>query len=287
MPEIISSKKKSGKRPQSKLLQKKSKPILSYLDDFRKFIIRSGLVVLGFTIVAFAFKHIVFDVLILGPKQTDFITNRLLHQIGLFLGTAQDKPQELSLDLMNIEMAGQFMAHLMVSFIVGLMVSFPFIVFFLWRFIKPMLGKKKPGNINWILFFMSVLFNLGVAFGYFIVVPMTLQFFGSYSISEEVINKINFRSYSGIITSVCFSIGLVFELPIVIYFLTKVGMIHADWLIKFRKVAFVLFLTISAIITPPDVFSQFLVSLPLVLLYEFSIKIAKRIERKNKVNEAI
>lgn len=281
MSEIIKS-KKPNKEPKKSVseVKKADKSFLDYLEDIRRLIFTVFIIVLIFTVVAFLFKGLIFDTIILSPKKPDFVTNRLLFKVAQFFGTAKEANSGPVFDIMNIEMAGQFKAHMTISFIMGLMISFPIIVVLMWRFVKPMISSEYTMNINFTLFMMGILFSLGVLFGYFIIVPLTINFLGDYTVSAEVTNRINFRSYSSIITSVSFSIGLVFELPIVIYFLSKIGIATPAWLKKFRKVAFILFLSLSAIITPPDVFSQVLVCLPLVLLYEISILISGRIYRK-------
>jgi len=282
MEETLSNKKpnRPPKAISKQEIQRSKNSFISRLAGMRVLLFRILFIILFFTVTAFLFKNIIFDDIILAPKKPDFITNRILHDISIFLGTANEQSKTVVFEIMNIEMAGQFRAHISISFILGLMISFPFITIFIWRFIKPLVNREYVGNINWILFFISILFALGVFFGYFIIVPLTLDFLGGYSVSDTVVNRISFRSYAGIITSVSFSIGLVFELPIIIYFLSKIGIASPHWLRKARKIAFVLFLALSAIITPPDVFSQILVCLPLILLYELSILLSGRVYRK-------
>jgi sec-independent protein translocase protein TatC len=184
------------------------------------------------------------------------------------------------LQLISIKMADNFMTHIWVSIIAGLIVSSPYVFFEIWRFISPALYEKEKRHSGGAVFYMSVLFILGVLFGYFLIVPLSVHFLGSYSISSEVTNQINMRSYISTVTSISLSSGVIFELPIFVYFLSKVGILTPDMMTTYRRHAYVFLLLISAIITPPDVFSQIMVCLPLVLLYEIGIVISRRVNKK-------
>ena len=179
-------------------------------------------------------------------------------------------------------MAGQFSTHIMVSLVVGFIMAFPYVFWEIWSFIKPALYSNEQKHARGAVLFSSLLFILGVLFGFYIIVPLSLDFLGSYNVSSQVLNQINLDSYISTFTSVVLASGVVFELPIVIYFLSKAGIVSPEFLKAYRKHAIVIILIIAAIITPPDVFSQILVSLPLILLYEIGIVISKRISVKNK-----
>tara|TARA_R110002167_G_scaffold123523_11_gene302514 strand:- start:263 stop:775 length:513 start_codon:yes stop_codon:yes gene_type:complete len=157
--------------------------------------------------------------------------------------------------------------------------SFPYILWEVWRFIKPGLKESEKSYSRWILFFAGILFALGVLFGYYLIVPLSLQFLGSYSVSAEVTNLIDLLSYISTVSTVTLATGIIFELPIAVYFLAKTGIITAGFMRTYRRHAIVLILILSAVITPPDIASQILVSVPILILYEISIKIAKRIEK--------
>jgi len=269
--ENISNKKKHAEP------EKRRKGVLIILGEFRTAILTIILVLGVFSTIAFLFKDFVFNELLFAPGQPSFWTNRTLCELShKYLSSDILCLNQHPLTFSNLELAGQFNAHIFASFLLGLMVSFPIIIVLLWRVIKQFFSDRIKGKGNVILFFVSILFSIGVLFGYFIIMPLTLDFLGGYSISSEVTNNITFASYMSVFSSVTLASGFVFELPIIIIFLSKVGLVNRSKLRKFRKVALVIFLTISAIITPPDLFSQILVALPLLLLYELSILLAQK-----------
>lgn len=253
-----------------------------HLEELRGHLIRSALVLLLFSIAAFINKKIIFDYVILAPKNPEFITNRLLCKAGELLSLDGLCMHDFNLSLQNINMSGQFMMHMYISIIAGLVVAAPYIIWEFWRFVKPALHSKEKKYSRGAVFATSGLFILGVLFSYFLIVPLTINFFGTYQISESVVNQINLNSYISTIVSVTIATGLVFELPVLVYFLTKIGIVTPVFLKKSRKYMLVIVLTIAAIITPPDVFSQILVSLPLLGLYEASIWISKRVYNKKQ-----
>jgi sec-independent protein translocase protein TatC len=189
------------------------------------------------------------------------------------------------MELISIKMSGQFSMHVMVSLVAGFIVAFPYIFYQFWRFIVPALYTKEKKVARGAVTVSSMLFLLGVFFGYFIITPLTVQFFSSYSVSDEVSNQINLISYVSSIASVLISCGVVFELPILVYFLSKIGLITPKFLKTYRKHALIIILFLAAVITPPDIFSQLVVSIPLIMLYEVSIIISRRIERKKLKQE--
>ena len=248
-----------------------------HLEELRGHIFRSTAAVLIFSILAFIGKKIIFDYIILAPLESDFITNRVLCKLGKLVSSDALCFGKIELILQNIELSGQFMMHLYVSFIAGLILAMPYIVFEIWRFIMPALHDGEKKYTKGAVFVISFLFLLGVLFGYFMIVPLTVNFFGNYHVSENVSNQIHLNSYINTVISIVIGIGVVFELPVFIYFLTKLGIVSPDFLKKNRKVMIVIVLVLASIITPPDMFSQILVSIPLLLLYEVSIKVATRV----------
>ncbi|OQX79379.1 MAG: twin arginine-targeting protein translocase TatC [Bacteroidetes bacterium 4484_249] len=257
-----------------------------HLEELRKHIFRSLAAVLIFSIVAFIGKKFIFDVIILAPKDSDFITNRLLCKLGEILSVDALCIGQLSLSIQNINMSGQFMMHLYVSMVAGLIIAMPYIIFEIWRFIMPALHPNERKYSKGAVAASSLLFISGVLFSYYLILPLTINFLGSYQISPDVPNQIQLNSYISTIVSVTIAVGIVFELPILIYFLTKVGVVTPSFLKKNRKYMFVIVLILSAIITPPDIFSQVLVSIPLIGLYEMSIKISKRVYKKREAELA-
>ncbi|OFX23481.1 MAG: twin arginine-targeting protein translocase TatC [Bacteroidetes bacterium GWA2_31_9] len=254
---------------------------LEHLDIFRKHLMRSAFAIVFFAVIAFIFKEFIFDNIIFAPREPWFPTNRFFCYLGKLLDMNSMCINQTKFTLMNVELGGQFSTHLMVSIISGVIISFPFILWQFWLFIKPALKENEIRYSRGVIYFASVLFFMGVLFGYYLIIPLTIEFFGSYYISGEVINQINISSFISSVTTVSLWSGIVFELPIVVYFLSKIGLITPSFLKKYRKHAIVVLFIIAAVITPPDVFSQLLVVGPLILLYEFSIIISKRV-MKNK-----
>ena len=265
------NKKKNGEKEMS---------FLQHLEELRWHIIRSILAITFFMIIAFIFKTFVFGTIILGPKSPDFITNRLLCQLGEYLNTTALCINTKQLNLISIKMSGQITTHITVAMITGLILAFPVILWEFWQFFKPALKPNESRYAKGAVFAASGLFFVGVLFGYFLLAPLSIHFLSSYEVDPSVVNQINIRSYIGTLTSVCMATGLVFELPIVAFFLTKIGVVTPTFMRKYRKHAIVVIFIIAAIITPPDIFSQTLVAIPLLLLYEVSIFISSRVMKK-------
>jgi len=188
----------------------------------------------------------------------------------------------LNLEIQNISMAGQFMTHIYVSLIVGLIIGAPYLIWEMWRFILPALKPKERKYSQGAVIVSSLLFLAGILFAYFLIVPLTINFLGTYQVSPDVPNQIQLSSYISTVVSVTLAVGIVFELPILIFFLTKIGIVSPAFLRKNRKIMLVIVLVLSAIITPPDVFSQILVCIPLLGLYELSITISDRVYRQRE-----
>lgn len=261
---------------------------LDHLEQLRWHIIRSSVAIVVLGVVAFINKKFVFDGIILGPKNSDFLTFRFLCKASAKLN--EWMPNLVGVDtlcigqnmpkLQNINMAGQFTSHIMTSIVVGLIVAFPYVFWEIWRFISPGLKDGERNNARGAVLIVSTLFFVGVLFGYFIISPLSVNFFLTYSVSEVVQNMPTLGTYVSTVTTVVLACGFVFQLPVVVMVLTKLGIVSPLVLRKFRKHAFVGSLVLSAIITPPDIFSQFLVTLPLMVLYEISIFISGRIAKK-------
>lgn len=255
---------------------------LQHLEILRWHLIRAIIAILVVAIWAFIYREIIFDEIILAPKTSDFITNKLFCQLGNYIGSSALCINTEPFQIINIKMAGQFSTHIMVSVIAGFVLAFPYVFWEIWRFFKPALHTKEVKHARGAVFFASILFTLGVTFGYYLITPLSVHFLGSYSVSKEVLNQINLESYISTVTSVALAAGVIFELPIFIYFLSKIGLVTPEFLKKYRKHSIILILALSAIITPPDVFSQILVCLPLMVLYEFGIAISRRVYKKQQ-----
>ena len=166
------------------------------------------------------------------------------------------------------------------SITLGFVVAFPYILFEFWRFISPGLRGNERRNSRGFIIIASLLFFTGVLFGYYVVTPLSINFLGSYQVSEQVFNDFDLSSYTSLVRTSVLASGLIFELPILIFFLTKIGIVTPEYLRKYRKFALVIVLVLSAIITPPDIASQVIVSVPILILYELSITISKRVLRR-------
>lgn len=276
MSEEQSTKRKNKKKGEAEM------SFLDHLEELRWHIIRSALAVLVFAVVAFVMKSFIFDQVILRPRMPEFWTNRMLAKLGELVGSDSLKINQHPLKLIAIKMSDQFMMHIMISIIAGIIMASPFIIYEFWRFIKPALYEKEKKHATGAVFYTSVLFLTGVLFGYFLIVPLSIEFLGTYSVSADVTNQINTRSYISTVTSISLAGGVVFLLPIFAFFLSKVGILTPEFMKTYRKHAYVLMLLLSAIITPPDIFSQIMVCFPLIVLYEVGIVISRRVVKKRE-----
>jgi sec-independent protein translocase protein TatC len=254
---------------------------LDHLEALRWHLVRSAIAVLTLGIVCFVYVDLIFDGVILKPLDPNFITYRVFCKLShLLLNDDSMCFSKVNMELISIQMAGQFTMHLSASIVAGMVAAFPYIAWEVWQFLKPALYEKERKNARGLVFYLSFLFLLGVCFGYFLITPLSVTFFGNYRISEAIDNQINLSSYIGMVTSTTLWCGIVFELPVIIYFLTKVGIVTPQWLRDQRRLMYVIILIIAAIITPPDVVSQIIVSLPLFVLYEVGIFISARTEKQ-------
>ena len=252
-----------------------------HLEELRWHILRALVAILVIAIVAFSNREFVFDYIILGPSTSDFITNRLLCIAGDYLNIEALCIKDMKLQIINITMSGQFLTHMYISMVAGFILAFPYVLWEIWRFVRPAMHENERKYSTGGVIISSFLFLLGVFFSYYLIVPLTVNFLGTYQVSERVFNQISLTSYISTVVSVTFAVGVSFELPILVYFLTKIGLITPAFLTKNRKYMYVILLILAAIITPPDVFSQILVVFPLIGLYEFSIAVAKRVYKKS------
>ena len=253
---------------------------LEHLEELRWHLVRSILAIIVIAIVAFVFKDFIFDTIILGPKSPDFFTNQVFCSLGQLVHVEKLCINSNSFQVININMAGQFMTHIMISILAGFILAFPYVFYEFWKFMKPALLKKEKNVARGAVFYSSVLFMTGILFGYYLICPLSVHFLGSYSVSEQVLNQINLKSYISTIASVSLAAGIIFELPVLVYFLSKIGLVTPEFLRKYRKHSLVIILTLSAIITPPDIFSQVMVCFPLLFLYEIGIRISKRVVKE-------
>ncbi|MCR9225805.1 MAG: twin-arginine translocase subunit TatC [Flavobacteriaceae bacterium] len=259
---------------------------LDHLEELRWHLMRSTLVVIIIACFAFIFKSFIFDTILFGPKNMDFPTYQLFCNIGKFFGVDSEFcGTELPFTIQNRLMSGLFSAHIWTSIWTGVILGFPYILWELWRFISPGLYENERKHSRGFIITASGLFFLGVLFGYYVVAPLSINFLGSYNVSDQVHNQPELSSYIGTVRSSVLACGIMFELPIVIFFLTKVGLVTPEILKKYRKIALVIILILSAIITPPDVTSQIIVCIPVLVLYQVSIFISKMVVKKEAKKE--
>lgn len=270
---------------QKKAAPEKEMSFLDHLEELRWHLIRSTLAVVILAVVAFMFKGFIFDTLIFGPKQPDFFSYRVFCNISQSMGMDSFCFEEMPFRIQSRIMAGQFSAHLWTSITAGIIVAFPYILYEFWKFISPGLKENERKTSRGFILIASVLFFLGVLFGYYLITPLSINFLGSYKVSEEIFNDFDLESYISLVRTSVLASGIIFELPILIYILTKIGLVTPEGLKKYRKISLVLVLVLSAIITPPDIVSQIIVAIPILLLYEVSIYISKVVVRNQNRKE--
>lgn len=267
------------------MTQKKNVNEMSFLDhleELRWHLIRATMGVLIIGTVAFLMKDFVFETVLFGPKKPDFPTYKMFCNLSQLLGFSDAFcSSEPLFRIQSREMAGQFSAHIWTSIWAGLIVGFPYVLYEIWKFIGPGLHETERKNARGFIFVASFLFFSGVLFGYYIVAPLSINFLGSYTVSKEVFNDIDLNSYVATVRASVLACGLIFELPIIVYFLTKVGLVTPEILKKYRKISLVVVLILSAIITPPDVASQVVVAVPIMILYQISIVISRIVIKRD------
>jgi sec-independent protein translocase protein TatC len=258
-----------------------------HLDELRKHLFRSAIAVaIGAILVAVYNKFIVKRIL-MGPTHGDFITYRYLCSLSqrLGLGTKLCMTQ-INVRLQSNTVAGQFDVYFNVILIGGVIIAFPYIFWQFWKFTRPALTKKELRYTRGVIFWVSLLFFLGVFFGYFIIAPYTIHFFANFSLDDNIQNIWTIVAYFNTITPLILGAGLAFQLPLVVFFLAKVGVISSAYLRRIRKYAILTMLIVAGIITPPDMISQIVVTIPLVLLYEIGVVLCTRVEKKQAKEEA-
>lgn len=253
---------------------------LDHLEELRWHIIRSLIAIVVLAIFAFIIQDFIFHEIIFKPKSPDFWTNRMFSRLAEFLGSDALRINQKEIELINIKLPGQFNMSMWTAMVAGLILAAPVVFWEFWKFIKPALYENEKKVATGAVFYTTFLFIVGILFGYYLIVPLSIEFFGNYSISPDVSNQINITSYISIVVSIVFASGVVFLLPVFSYSLSRVGLLTPGFMRTYRKHAIVLLFLLSAIITPPDIFSQILVAVPLLLLYELSILISGRVVRK-------
>jgi sec-independent protein translocase protein TatC len=257
--------------------EEKEMSFLDHLEELRWHIVRSLIAIMVFAIAAFLAKRIIFHGIILAPSRPDFWTYRMLCKVGILINTNVLCIEELPFIIQSRQMTGQFMMHITSSFVIGLILAFPYAFWEMWRFIKPGLYDTEKNVARGAVFFVSLLFGIGVLFGYYVVSPISINFLSNYQLDPSISNEFDIISYVSTLSMLVLACAIMFQLPIIVYFLTKAGIVTPKTLITYRKHAIIIILVISAIITPPDVVSQILIALPLLVLYQISIMISRSV----------
>lgn len=261
---------------------------MDHLEVLRWVLVRSTIVVLIMAVIVFFFSGYIFDELIFAPTKADFVTYQVFCDVAKNLNLSDICVTEMDFVIQNTDMEGQVTILVWTCIAGGFILGFPYLLWEIWKFIKPALYEKERKGAQVFILISSILFFLGVLFGYFVIVPMSVNFFATFKVSEIIKNEFNLDSYISLIKTTLIACGLVFELPIIIYFLSKLGLVTPDFLRKYRRYAIVGVLIVAAIVTPPDVVSQIVVTIPMLIIYEASIWISalvakKKIEEESKI----
>lgn len=256
---------------------------LDHLEELRWHLIRATLAVVVIGIIAFIFKGTLFAV-IFGPKNPDFVSYDILCKISQFFGAEKGCiiDGEMDFVIQSRKVAGQFSAAIWSSIMAGVVLGFPYILYEFWKFISPGLYEKERKTSRGFIVIASILFFLGAGFGYFVVAPLSIHFLATFKISDIIQNEFDIDSYIALVRASVLASGLIFELPIIMYFLTKIGLVTPEFLRTNRKYALVIVLILAAIITPPDITTQVIVAVPIIILYEVSIFISRGVIRREK-----
>lgn len=258
----------------------KEMSFLDHLEELRWHIIRALLSIIVFAVAAFIFREPIWKYIILAPSRPDFWTYQMFCRLGSITGAEFFCIDELPFIIQNRRMTAQFTMALSSSFVIGLIVAFPYAFWEVWRFIKPGLYNEEKQLSRGAVFFVTLLFLTGILFGYYIVAPISINFLTNFKLDESILNEIDLTSYVGTVMMLVLACGIMFQLPVVVYFLTKAGIITPEFLRTYRKHAIVVILVLSALLTPPDVISQILMCFPLLFLYEISIIVSNTIKKK-------
>jgi len=259
---------------------------LDHLEALRWHLFRAVSAVLIFTVAAFIAKDFVFGVLILGPSKVDFWTYRMLCDLGNYVGIPALCINDLPFTIQSRQMTGQFSMHMTSSLVVGLIAAFPYLFYEVWRFISPGLYAKERNAARGAVFFVSFLFLSGALFGYYVLTPMSINFLANYQLDPSIANEFDITSYVSTLSMLVLASAIMFQLPVVVYFLSMSGLVTSKMLKSYRKHSMVVILILSAVITPPDVISQLLIAMPILVLYELGIMIAKRLEKQRAQKQA-
>ena len=264
--------------------QEKEMSFLGHLEELRWRLVRSVVLIMLLAVVLFYFTDPIVNNVYLKMSKTNFPTYQFFCYLSEKLNFSDLLcADDIPIQIQSIEMTKQFSTNMYFALIGGFILSFPFTFFQMWSFVKPGLKTKEVYATRWIVFNASLLFFLGVLFGYYLISPLCVQFFGGYKLTNEIQNNFTISSYMSMITTSTFLTGLFFELPVIMYLLAKIGILSSAVLKKYRRHSIVVILILSTIITPPDVISQLLVTFPIYTLYEIGIVVVKRVEKRKEI----
>jgi sec-independent protein translocase protein TatC len=258
-----------------------------HIEALRWHLIRALAAIIICAVVVFFKVEWVFDNIIMGPTKSNFVSYKLLCDFGKLIHVDGLCLADVKLRFQNTQLSGQFMMSFSISFMLGFILSFPYVFWEFWRFIRPALKEVELKYARGIVFWSSLLFFIGVAFAYFLIAPFTINFFAGYQLSPQFENIITIDNYYDTMGDLVFGLGLVFELPILVYFLSRIGILTPKLMRDQRRFAIVIIMVLAAIITPPDWFSIFLVAIPLVMLYEAGIIVSAKILKEKKAKEKL
>jgi sec-independent protein translocase protein TatC len=280
---LVKAVKEKGKNLEAEM------SFFDHLDVLRKHLIRSSIAILAFTTVAFIYYDFIFDKIIMGPKNPQFWTYRMMCALGERFDLGPDFCiTKIPFNIINTEMAGQFTLQMNSSLMIGVVLGFPYLLFEIWRFVKPALHERERKSASGFTFYATLLFLIGILFGYYIIAPLSISFLAGYTVSSIINNQITIDSYLSTVATLTLGSGIIFELPIVIFILSKLGIMTPKFMRSSRRYATVIILIIAAIVTPtPDLLTMLTVSFPLFLLYEVSIYISARVEKKKLKAEEV
>ena len=278
---LLGWRKKDGQKEKAEM------SFVEHLEVLRGHLFRSALAIAaGATVFIIYNKFFVRDVL-MGPTHADFPTYKWLCKIGHAIGLGDVMcMKDIGLKMQSTSVSGQFSMYFTLIFVGGIIVAFPYIFWEFWRFVKPALTKKELSKTRGVIFWVSFLFFLGILFGYFVIAPYTVNFFANFQLDDNIENRWTITSYIDTLVPLILGTGLAFQLPLVMFFLAKVGLMSPDFLRRNRKYAIVVILILAGIITPPDVISQVICTIPLILLYEISIWLTVKVQKEKALEEA-
>ncbi len=262
--------------------ESKEMGFLDHIEELRWHLIRGILVVVTIAGVALFFQDEIFEYIIYAPKKPEFITYRVMCAISE--STCFSPPD---MQLITRELGEQFFMGMTVSLYLGAIIAFPYLFYEFWSFIKPGLYEKEVKVASRLIGITSMLFLIGILFGYYIISPFAITYLGNYTVGTETINSPTLASYINYLTMFTLPVGFAFEMPVIVYFLAKIGIIGPNFMKKYRREAILIIFIIAGIITPPDVLSQILVGVPMIILYEVSIGVARRVEKSRNIENSV